>query len=172
MAGFDEKVLTRINVPTGLVVQKIPVGIEPAAVVAGPGGVWVANSGDNTIQHVDPETEKVDPAIRVGDGPDALALDGTTLWVANGRAGTPHPDRHEHRPADGVRHPRRCRACFARGDPDRRLGGQRAQSVGIAGVAVVGAGAADRRRGRPVLVGRARRTGVGDEPFRRFGVPD
>ena len=56
--------------------------------VAGPGGVWVANSGDDTVERIDPDTEQPDPPIDVGDGPDALALDGSTLWVANGRAGT------------------------------------------------------------------------------------
>jgi DNA-binding SARP family transcriptional activator/streptogramin lyase len=91
VAGFDEKVLTRINAPTGIVSKTIPVGIEPAAVVAGPYGVWVANSGDNTVQHVDPATEKADPPITVGDGPDALAVLDSTLWVANGRAGTLTP---------------------------------------------------------------------------------
>ena len=88
VAGFDEGVLTRINMSSGTVVKKIQVGIEPSAVVVGSDGVWVANSGDNTVQRVDPRTEKPDPAIQVGDGPDALALDGSTLWVANGRAGT------------------------------------------------------------------------------------
>jgi ABC-type transport system substrate-binding protein/DNA-binding SARP family transcriptional activator len=88
VAGYAESVLTRINIPTGIVVRKIQVGIEPSAVVAGPDGVWVANTGDNTVQHVSPATEKADPPVAVGDGPDALALDGSTLWVANGRAGT------------------------------------------------------------------------------------
>ncbi len=88
VAGYDEKVLARINIPTGVVVAKIPVGIEPVAVVAGPDGVWVANSGDNTVQRVSPATEKADPPIPVGDGPAALALYESTLWVANGRADT------------------------------------------------------------------------------------
>jgi ABC-type transport system substrate-binding protein/DNA-binding SARP family transcriptional activator len=88
VAGFDDGVLTRINMPTGIVVGKVPVGIGPAAVLAGPGGVWVANSADNTVQFVNAETGRAGPAIPVGDGPDALALDGSTLWVANGRSGT------------------------------------------------------------------------------------
>ena len=91
VAGYDEKVVTRVNVSTAQVVDKIPVGIAPAAVATDATGVWVANSGDNTVQHVDAATGKVGRAITVGDGPDALALDGTTLWVANGRAGTLTP---------------------------------------------------------------------------------
>jgi ABC-type transport system substrate-binding protein/DNA-binding SARP family transcriptional activator len=88
VAGFEEGVLVRINMPDGVVVGRIHVGIQPSAVVASPDGVWVANAGDNTVQRVDPRTQKPDPPIQVGEGPDALALDGSTLWVANGRAGT------------------------------------------------------------------------------------
>jgi DNA-binding beta-propeller fold protein YncE len=56
--------------------------------------VWVANSGDKTIQAVDPESGQVHPPIPVGSSaesaliflqtsPVALAFDGARLWVAN-----------------------------------------------------------------------------------------
>jgi len=83
-----DSTLTRINIDSNTVVDKIEVGIEPAAVVAGPDGVWVANSGDNAVQHIDPRTRRVDEAVPVGNGPDGLALEGTTLWVSNGRSGS------------------------------------------------------------------------------------
>ena len=124
VAGFDEKVLTRINMPTGTVVGRVPVGIGPAAVLAGPGGVWVANSSDNTVQLVDPETEKAGPAIPVGDGPDALALDDSTLWVANGRSGTLSKiDTRTGRPAASDVRVDAGPVC-SRTHRDRRLGGQ------------------------------------------------
>jgi streptogramin lyase len=50
--------------------------------------LWVANSGDNTIQRLDPTTGAPGPAIDVDDGPDGLAVDKSSVWVANGRAGT------------------------------------------------------------------------------------
>ena len=113
--------------------RKIPVGNGPAAVIAGPDGVWVANSSDNTVQRVDPRTEKADPAIAVGDGPDALALDGSTLWVANGRSGTVSQiDTRTGQPAASDIRVEAGAAC-AGGHRDGRLGGQRVRPVGLAG---------------------------------------
>ncbi len=88
VAGFDEKVLTRIHMPTGSVVEKVP---RRHRTGGGAGRTGRSLGGQQLRQHrpaVNPETEKADPAIPVGDGPDALALDDSTLWVANGRSGT------------------------------------------------------------------------------------
>jgi len=56
----------------------------PAAIAAGPSGVWVANSGDDTIQRIDPVSGTTGPPVRVGAGPDGLAVDAHSVWVANG----------------------------------------------------------------------------------------
>jgi ABC-type transport system substrate-binding protein len=50
--------------------------------------LWVANSGDNTIQRIDTATGSAGDPVDVGDGPDGLAVDDTSVWVANGRAGS------------------------------------------------------------------------------------
>ena len=50
--------------------------------------VWVANSADNTVQRIDPTTQKAQDPIAVGSGPAGLLLDGRTLWVANSRSGS------------------------------------------------------------------------------------
>ena len=50
--------------------------------------MWVANTGDNTVQRIDIAQHRVDPPVRVGDGPAGLALDGATLWIANSRSGS------------------------------------------------------------------------------------
>ena len=64
------------------------VGSGPDAIAAGPAGLWVANSGDNTIQRIDPASGVAGAPVDVGDGPDGLAVDDTSVWVANGRAGS------------------------------------------------------------------------------------
>ena len=48
----------------------------------------MANTGEDTIQHIDALTGRAAPPIQVGGGPDGLALDGQTLWVSEGRDGT------------------------------------------------------------------------------------
>ena len=75
----------------------ITVGSRPAAIASGHSGVWVANSGDNTIQRIDPISGLTDRAIGVGDGPGGIAVDDgpdpravedDSVWVANGHDGT------------------------------------------------------------------------------------
>jgi YVTN family beta-propeller protein len=60
-------------------------GSNPAAVVVGNGAVWVANSGDATVQRFDPRTFEEGPVavVSVGRRPIALAYGAGALWVAN-----------------------------------------------------------------------------------------
>ena len=58
------------------------VGNDPAAIAAGDGSVWVANSSDGTVTQIDPTT--LDTAtIPVGHGPAAIAVNAAGVWVAN-----------------------------------------------------------------------------------------
>ena len=86
MTGSDQSVVTRISAATNEIVDKIHVGIDPGAIVATPQEVWVAHTGDNSVQRIDPSSGKAGQPILVGDGPAGLALDGTTLWIANSRS--------------------------------------------------------------------------------------
>jgi peptidoglycan hydrolase-like protein with peptidoglycan-binding domain len=43
----------------------------------------MANSGDNTVQGIDPATGSPGPTIPTGDQPVAITFDGQRLWVAN-----------------------------------------------------------------------------------------
>ena len=63
-------------------------GSNPYAVAAGPAGLWVANSGDNTIQRIDTSSGVPGHPVDVGVGPDGLAVDDASVWVANGGDGT------------------------------------------------------------------------------------
>jgi serine/threonine-protein kinase len=67
----------------------IPVGNEPMAVAVGRSGVWVVNTGDDTVSVIDPQTNSVNSRpIKVGREPQAVAIDGDFAWVANLASGT------------------------------------------------------------------------------------
>ena len=64
------------------------VGQNPDALAYGFGSLWVANSGEKTVQRVNPKTREVIQTIDVGSNPDAIALSARNVWVANGSDGT------------------------------------------------------------------------------------
>ncbi len=59
-----------------------PVGDGPAAIVATPTALWVANSRDGTVMRLDPRSGKVSKTIRLGGTPNALATADGLVWVA------------------------------------------------------------------------------------------
>jgi YVTN family beta-propeller protein len=69
------------------VVDTIEVGSGPAAIVFGHGSVWVANSEDDTVSRIDPETREVVKVIGV-PSPVDLAVGADAIWVAGGLEGT------------------------------------------------------------------------------------
>ena len=60
----------------------------PTGIAVGQGGVWVANSLDASVSHIDPESGDVLATIAVGDAPVDVAVDDTGVWVANSTSGT------------------------------------------------------------------------------------
>ena len=57
-------------------------GSFPDGIACDGRGIWVANSGSNTVSQIDPVAQtRVDHAT--GDRPRGLALDGTHVWIAN-----------------------------------------------------------------------------------------
>jgi len=61
------------------------VGTAPTAVAVGAGAVWVANSGDGTVDRLDPATGRVTGRpTTVGPGPLAVAIGEGGVWVATG----------------------------------------------------------------------------------------
>lgn len=69
------------------VVDTIPVGSGPAAIVYGHGSVWVANAEDGTVSRIDPQTHEV---VRVIGAPSPvdLAIGVDAVWIASGIDGT------------------------------------------------------------------------------------
>ena len=84
-AVYGDSTLARIEPGSGRVSSATVAGASPAAVVVSPRAVWVANSGDATVQRFDPTTFAEGPLrpISVGRRPSALAYGEGALWVAN-----------------------------------------------------------------------------------------
>jgi YVTN family beta-propeller protein len=79
LASIDRSAEPRVS-------DKTRTGSEPAAVVVGGGDVWVANSGDATVQRFDPVTFTEGPNGRcctVGKRPVGIAYGAGDIWVAD-----------------------------------------------------------------------------------------
>ena len=66
----------------------ITVGNGPSAIALGAGGVWVANTGDDTVVRIDPSTRAVTTTFPVGKAPVGVAVGTGSVWVANSGDGT------------------------------------------------------------------------------------
>ena len=69
----------------------ISVGLQPTAIAAGEGAIWVANTGADTVERIQPATAGGAPTteqIDVGDAPTGLAVGAGAVWVANAGDGT------------------------------------------------------------------------------------
>jgi YVTN family beta-propeller protein len=84
-AAFGDSTLARIDAQTVRLAGSTLAGASPAAVVVNDNTVWVANSGDATIQRFNPTTFEEGPirSISVGTRPTAIAYGEGALWVAN-----------------------------------------------------------------------------------------
>ena len=84
-AVYGDSTLARIELGSMRVSGSVLAGAIPVAVVVGGGAVWVANSGDATVQRFDPVTfeEGHLRTITVGQTADGMAFGEGVLWVAN-----------------------------------------------------------------------------------------
>jgi YVTN family beta-propeller protein len=91
VAGNDETVwvtnknnstVYRIDPLSEVVGAKIRVP-DAGPVAAGPDAAWVVNTSSATLSRVDMTTDQVVSSLRIGTDPDAAAVSGTTVWVAN-----------------------------------------------------------------------------------------
>ena len=81
---YGDSTLTRIQPPRRLAGSTLA-GSSPSGVAVGGGSVWVANSGDATVERFDPTTFEEGPIkrISVGRRPSGLAYGEGAVWVAN-----------------------------------------------------------------------------------------
>jgi class 3 adenylate cyclase/ABC-type transport system substrate-binding protein len=66
----------------GRVTASVPVGVDPGALAAGAGSVWVANQGDNTVTQIGARSRRVAGTISPGIDVDGLAVGPSGVWVA------------------------------------------------------------------------------------------
>jgi DNA-binding SARP family transcriptional activator/streptogramin lyase len=74
--------LRRVDLRGRLVDATIEVDADPVAVAFAGGSIWVASRGKQTVERVDPATERVVETIDLGAIPTALAAGRTGVWVA------------------------------------------------------------------------------------------
>jgi YVTN family beta-propeller protein len=91
--GFDrvwvvspsEGVVVSFDPSTHQRVDRVPVGVDPVAVAAGDGAIWVANRDDGTVWKITPEEPvQVRGFATVGHAPISIAVVKGGVWVANG----------------------------------------------------------------------------------------
>jgi YVTN family beta-propeller protein len=83
-AVFGDSTLARVST-TGDVIGKTLVGTQPAGIVFAAGSVWVANSGDATVQQFNPDTFREGPvrSFPAGTQPAGITYADGAIWVAN-----------------------------------------------------------------------------------------
>lgn len=80
--------LDRIN-HGGQVVKTISdLGVDPFALAADPGAVWVLDDGLRTVLRVDPVTNRVVVRLRLGFEPGGIAVGGGLVWVTDASGDT------------------------------------------------------------------------------------
>src|SRR5262249_61075104 len=73
----------RVDAGPGPLGGGVPVGRQPGGIsIAANGRVWVSNELSGTLSEIDPGPGKVVKTVTVGALPQALALDGDTVYVA------------------------------------------------------------------------------------------
>jgi YVTN family beta-propeller protein len=84
-AVYGDSTLARIRSDGSRIEGRALAGANSGAVVVGAGAVWVANSGDATVQRFNPATFAEGPvrSVSVGRQPGALAFGEGAVWVAN-----------------------------------------------------------------------------------------
>jgi YVTN family beta-propeller protein len=84
-AVYGDSTLARVQPAAVSLSGSALAGSSPAAIVVGGGSVWLANSGDATVQRFSPATFEQGPirTISVGRRPNALAYGEGALWIVN-----------------------------------------------------------------------------------------
>jgi branched-chain amino acid transport system substrate-binding protein len=75
--------LAAIEPHSGKVTRRFPLDAASTAVAAGEGGVWVLNSDEQTVSHVDPNTGVAKP-FGTGATPTDIAVGVGSVWVGAG----------------------------------------------------------------------------------------
>ena len=84
-AAFGDSTIAQIDPTDARVAASAFTGGVSSAIVVGSGAVWVANSGDSTVERFNPATfeEGAVRAFSVGRRPTGIAFGEGAVWVAN-----------------------------------------------------------------------------------------
>jgi YVTN family beta-propeller protein len=82
-AVFGNSVLGRIDAASNRLIAKGRAGGSPSAIAVGDGAVWIANSDDNTVSQILPETASSVATPNVGRQPSGVAVGEGAVWVTN-----------------------------------------------------------------------------------------
>jgi YVTN family beta-propeller protein len=80
---FANAFLARIDPVHERMVANGLAGTGPSGIAVGDGAIWVANSGDNSVSRILPETTTVTATITVGRHPAGVALGEGGVWVTD-----------------------------------------------------------------------------------------
>ncbi len=87
LAGVSPNAVGVIDPKTNELVAEVPVGLEPEAIAAGEGSVWVANTRDAAVSRLDPASRTRIATIPVEGYPSDIAAGNGSVWVAFGEGG-------------------------------------------------------------------------------------
>lgn len=73
------------------VVDRVPVGHLPTAVVSGFGAVWVLNRGDGTLSHIDAKTHHLVSTLALDAIANDVTIDHQGVWIAGPPRGSVRP---------------------------------------------------------------------------------
>ncbi len=73
----------RLDPSTGRVLARVKVGMDPGALTACGGSIWVANTYSASVSRIDPETGRVLATVPVGEGPEEIVCGFGSVWVAS-----------------------------------------------------------------------------------------
>jgi YVTN family beta-propeller protein len=82
-AVYGNSVLGKIDPRGNQLLTTGVVGASPSAIAEGERSVWVANSGDNTVSRILPETAGAVGPTTVGRQPSGIAVGEGAVWVAD-----------------------------------------------------------------------------------------
>ncbi len=80
--------VNRINRGGTVVTTITALGLDPFAIAAGAGAVWVLDDVLRTVFRIDPATNRVVGRLRLGFDPGGIAIGAGSVWVTNAGAGS------------------------------------------------------------------------------------
>jgi YVTN family beta-propeller protein len=84
LAEPNEGRVTRVDLETGAIADRVPIGASASAIAIGGGSVWAASVPGDTLTRIDPASGTVTQRIDLGGArAGALAWGGSALWIAD-----------------------------------------------------------------------------------------